>query len=540
MAERNAAASESYQKTERHFTFLWVPAIVIGVLVLGGVTFRTTFQIEKLRQQSVVEATLSLANEKVDRLDKRIVEEDGVVLAVADVGALTSIPRRWLPTAARETPTVRAILILDPQGPSHDVLAFASRAGGGPEDDAFRRLLVERIYPDLSLGEPLDELRHLHKVYGGQSYLISYALRTNAPHPYLVVAWHDVPRIVHEILPRLFPDAAGASRVNVIDEDGRVVFGPPLRGGDFTVGRPFPTTLYNWRLQVTLTSAQELGARVERRRLLEMLMVGLSCVIIVAGIAVVIVAAERERRLSALKSDFVANVSHELKTPLSLVRMFGELLLSGRVASDDKRREYLQIIVNESERLTALIENVLDFAKVERGKSAFEFHEGDVGQAVLRAVDVYRYRAEREGVEVEVSIDSRLPRVWFDERAFELLLMNLLDNAFKYAREGKKVSVDVRSTRNALELRVIDQGPGVPAAERRRIFERFVRGSAVADRQVRGSGIGLALVKHIAESHGGEAWVESEIGQGSTFVVTIPVRKTGPQAIPKRTDPAVS
>jgi two-component system phosphate regulon sensor histidine kinase PhoR len=539
VAERNASAADGYPKTERHFTFLLVPAIVVGVLVLGGVTFRTTFQIEKLRQQSVVEATLSLANEKVDRLDKRIIEEDNVVLAEADVGALASLPRRWLPTASRETPTVRAILILDPQGPTHDVLAFASRAGGGPEDDAFRRLLVERIYPDFSLAEPFDELRHLHRVYGGQSYLISYALRTNAAHPYLVVAWHDVPRIVHEILPRLFLDAAGSSRVNVIDEDGRVVFGPPLRGGDFTVGRPFPTTLYNWRLQVTLTSAQELGARVERRRLLEMLMVGLSCVVVVAGMAVVIIAAERERRLSALKSDFVANVSHELKTPLSLVRMFGELLLSGRVASDEKRREYLQIIVTESERLTALIENVLDFAKFERGKSAFEFHEGNVGQTVARAADVYRYRAEREGVEVDVSIDPQLPAAMFDERALELLLMNLLDNALKYAKEGKRVSIDVRTGAGALEIRVTDKGPGIAPHERRRIFERFVRGAAGTDKQVRGSGIGLALVKHIAESHGGKAWVESELGRGSTFVVAIPFGTTSGAEAPMRSDPLV-
>jgi len=538
VADRSSATTDGSPKTAR-LTFFWVPAIVVGVLVLGGVTFRTTFQIEKLRQQSVVEATLSLANEKVDRLDKRVIEEDNAVLEKAELSALGSLPRRWLPSASRETPTVRAILVLDPQTPAHDVLALAWRGGGGPEDDAFRRLLVERIYPDLSLGEPFDELRHLHKVYGGQSYLISYSLRTNAAHPYLVVAWHDVPRIVHEVLPRLFADAAGSSRVNVIDEDGRVVFGPPLRGGEFTVGRPFPTTLYNWRLQVTLASAQELGARVERRRVLEMLMVGLSCVVVIAGMAVVIIAAERERRLSALKSDFVANVSHELKTPLSLVRMFGELLLSGRVASDDKRREYLQIIVNESERLTALIENVLDFAKFERGKSAFEFHEGDVGQAVARAADVYRYRAEREGVEVEVSVDPKLPVTMFDERALELLLMNLLDNALKYAKDGKRVLIEVRSAKNGLEIRVIDKGPGIPASERRRIFDRFVRGSAGAEKQVRGSGIGLALVKHIAESHGGKAWVESEIGEGSTFIVTLPVRGSPVQQAEMRSDPLV-
>ena len=534
MAERSATPSDGAHKRERHFVFLWVPAIVVGVLVLGGVTFRTTFQIEKLRQQSVVEATLSVANEKVDRLDKRIIEEDTVVLAVADVAALTS---RWLPTAARETPTVRAILVLDAQGPSHDVLAFASQTGGGPEDDAFRRLLVQRIYPDLALGEPFDELRHLHRVYAGQSYLISYALRTNGPRPYLVVAWHDVPRIVHEIFPRLLLDTAGSSRVNVIDEDGRLVYGLPMRGGDFTVGRRFPTTLYGWRLQVALTSAQELGARVERRKLLEMLMVGLSCAVVVAGMAVVIVAAERERRLSALKSDFVANVSHELKTPLSLVRMFGELLLSGRVASDEKRREYLQIIVTESERLTALIENVLDFAKFERGKSAFDFYEGDVGQAVVRAVDVYKYRAEREGVEVEVAIDAHLPPVMFDERALELLLMNLLDNALKYAKDGKKVTIDVCATASEIAIRVSDKGPGVPPHERRRIFERFVRGSAGTGKQIRGSGIGLALVKHIAESHGGRAWVESEPGQGSTFVTTIPFSKRALEKAVMHSDP---
>jgi two-component system phosphate regulon sensor histidine kinase PhoR len=123
----------------------------------------------------------------------------------------------------------------------------------------------------------------------------------------------------------------------------------------------------------------------------------------IAGVAIVVNTSVKERRLAALKSDFVANVSHELKTPLALIRMFGEMLLSGRVSSDDKRRQYLQIITSESERLTALIENVLDFAKVERGKAAYDFAPGNVGEVVARAVEVYRYRAEREGMEVELA-----------------------------------------------------------------------------------------------------------------------------------------
>lgn len=513
------------ERTARLLTFLLVPSIVVGVLVLGWVTFRTTFQLDKLRQQSVIEATLTLANEKVDRLDKRIVEEDNVVLAEADLSNLPHIAHRWLLTAARETPTVRAILVLDPHAPGHDVVAFTSRAGGGPDDDVFRRLLVERMISDMDLAEPKEELRHLHKTYGEQSYLISYSQRsTPAGRPYLIVAWHDVSRIVHDMMPRILADTGSSgARFNVVDEDGRIVFGPSLRGGDLLVGRPFPTTLYGWRLQVALSSAEELSAKVERRRLFEALMVGLSCIVVVAGILVVVFAAERERRLSAMKSEFVANVSHELKTPVSLIRMFGELLLSNRVASEKKRSEYLQIVLNESDRLTALIDNVLDFAKLERKKSAFELSEGDIGQITTRAVEVYRYRAEREGVELEVEIEGPSPRGILDERAIELAIINLIDNALKYAKDGRRVVVTVGTRGKRAEIRVKDFGPGISEEDKRRIFERFVRGRAQGGAPVRGSGIGLALVRHIARAHGGKAWVESEVGKGAIFVLAIPM-----------------
>lgn len=513
---------------ERLLTFLLVPCIVVGVLVLGWMTFRTTFQLDKLRQQSVIEATLTLANEKVDRLDKRIIEEDNVVLAETDLSDVPHVAQRWFLTAARETPTVRAIVVLDLDSQQKDVIAFTSRAGGGPDDDAFRRLLVNRLIHDIDLtGLPPDELRHLHKNHDGQNHLISYAKRLGAHgQSRLIVAWHDVSRIVHDMMPRLLADTGSSGAVfNVVDDEGRIVYGPPLRGGDLLVGRPFPTTLYGWRLQVALTSAEELSANVERRRLFEAVMVGLSCVVVIAGMLVVLFAAERERRLSAMKSDFVANVSHELKTPVSLIRMFGELLHSNRVASDEKRREYLQIILNESDRLTALIDNVLDFAKLERKKFAFELSESDVGQIAARAVEVYRYRAEREGVELEVDIEPPSPRALVDVRAMELAVINLIDNALKYARDGKRVVVHVRAHSQRAEVRVQDFGPGIPEEERHRIFERFVRGRPTSPTPVRGSGIGLALVRHIAEAHGGQAWVESDVGKGAVFVIAIPLAK---------------
>jgi two-component system, OmpR family, phosphate regulon sensor histidine kinase PhoR len=521
--------------------FVLLPAVLVAVGILAYFTFRTTLQVERLRQQSVLEATLGLANEKADRLDKRIIDEDNVVMAIADPQRLTDLTTRWLPTARRETPTVRAILVLDEW---NTVLAFASRAGGAfADEESFRRLLVQRMIPDMELAKQApEELRHLHHEYRGQSYLLSYWQRVvqppasstaGRPHTYLVVAWHDVGRIVKEAMPALFSEAAATpARVNVLDEDGRIVYGPPLRSGEFTVSVRFPTTLYGWHVQVSPSASDELLARVENRAMLERVMVALSCVVIVLGVAVILLAAERQRRMSSLKSEFVANVSHELKTPLALVRMFAEMLQSGRVANEEKRQQYLDIIVGESERLSALIENVLDFARVERGRQAYEFAEGSIADAVSRAVNVYRYRAEREGVELVTELEPGLPTARIDERAIQLAVINLLDNALKYASGSEVVTVRVTRENGSVVVRVVDRGPGVPPEDRERIFERFVRGSTARGSgagapPVRGSGIGLALVKHIAESHGGRAWVEAggagaAGAVGASFAVSIP------------------
>jgi two-component system phosphate regulon sensor histidine kinase PhoR len=379
---------------------------------------------------------------------------------------------------------------------------------------------------EMDLAEPRDQLRHLHHVVDDDNYLISYWQRDHRDGRYLVVAWHDVPRLVHEIMPALYRDLDRSSRMNVIDEQGRILYGPPIQAGSFTVGLKFPTTLYNWRLQVALTSAEGLTQRAVRQRLVQLGVVGLAVLIAVVGTFIVVRASVQERRLAALKSDFVANVSHELKTPLASVRMFAELLTTGRVASDDKRKEYLQIILGESERLSNLIDNVLDFAKVERGKEAYEFREGDLGDVVTRAVDMQRYRAERQDIELTVEVENT-PAV-FDSRALELAVVNMIDNAFKYAKGTEEVRVTVQPVPDdeggGAKVRVVDEGPGIQEDEQQVIFDRFVRGRDAKDRHVRGSGIGLALVKHIADSHGGEVRVESPVqdGRGTAFELRIP------------------
>jgi two-component system phosphate regulon sensor histidine kinase PhoR len=520
-------------RVARARTWVLVSIIIVAAVVLAVVTYRTTFQLEAIRAQAVFEATLGLADEKVDRVDRAIVEVDDAVMALGEGARADEIPRRWRSQIPRQTPTVTHVLVFDTT-PARAVVAFASRLPS-PADDGLRLLMLRRVLPDLDLGAlPFGQLKHLHRAYDGVFYLVSY-WRAQQLRPdgsaveRLVVVNHDRDALARELLEQVVPDVRSATaRVNVVDDEGRVIIGVPLSKSDLIVAKRFPTTLYAWRLQVAPTASGELADKARRRRLLEMSLLALSCVVVVAGVVALLLATAQERRLAALRAEFVANVSHELKTPLALVRMFGELLMTGRVASEEKRRDYLSIIVRESERLTALIENVLDFARVERGKAAYEFASSDVASVVGRAVEACRYRAETEGMRLETSVGDGVGEAVIDERALQLALINLIENAIKYAPGTELVRVEVeRDGASHLRVRVVDRGPGIDPDDRERIFERFYRGKRAGDRQVRGSGIGLSIVQHVVVAHGGEVTVEATRGGGSTFVVRLPV--SGPR-----------
>lgn len=497
---------------ERLVLFALVGVVVLAVAVLFSILFRSSFQLEKIRERSVVDATLLLATEKADRLDKRIIEQDNAVMSLTEGDRLENFGDRWLEVASVQTPSVRAVLLVDLSTPARDVLAYASRAPG-PEDDSFRRLLLQKLWADLELGGPGREvLRHHHVSGVEKSYLVSHWERERAGRPVLLVAWHDIPRIVHDLFPQLYAEESGQpSRVNVVDAQGRIVFGPPLSRGSLTLGRQFATTLYKWRVNVSMTAAEELAEALERRRLLEMGLVSVASLIVVVGLVVIVMGTIRERNLTLAKSDFIANVSHELKTPLSLVRMFSELLLEGR-APGEKQKQYLEIIVTESERLSALIDNILDFARVERGKVSFEFRLANLNELAVRATDVCRGRAERQNVELVLELPEEPVIAKVDERALEIALINLVDNALKYAAKSRRITVGLEATDARAVFAVSDQGRGISKDESRRIFERFVRGAQEAGHAVRGSGIGLSLVQQIALAHGGKAWVEDAGG----------------------------
>ena len=233
----------------------------------------------------------------------------------------------------------------------------------------------------------------------------------------------------------------------------------------------------------------------------------------------------REMALARLKSDFVANVSHELRTPLALIRLYAETLELGRLTTPEKFQEYYRIIRKESERLSALINNILDFSRIEAGRKEYEFKETDIAVLVHNTLESYRYQIEQNGFSFEEHIADDLPPVQVDREAIARSLLNLVNNALKYSRDRKYIGVNVYRANGSVKLEVIDKGIGIPPAEQAKIFEKFYRVGDPLVHNTKGSGLGLSLVRHIVQAHGGEVSVESSPGSGSKFVIVLPVQR---------------
>jgi signal transduction histidine kinase len=231
----------------------------------------------------------------------------------------------------------------------------------------------------------------------------------------------------------------------------------------------------------------------------------------------------REMALARLKSDFVSNVSHELRTPLSLIRLYAETLEMGRLKSADKAQEYYSIIRKESERLTALINNILDFSRIEAGRKEYDFRETDMRELVHNTLESYRYQIEQNGFAFEEKIAEDVPPLRVDREAMARSLLNLVNNALKYSQDRKFIGVNLFRDNGSVRLEVVDHGIGIPAPEQGKIFEKFYRVGDPLVHNTKGSGLGLSLVRHIVQAHGGEVQVDSAPGRGSKFTITLPV-----------------
>jgi signal transduction histidine kinase len=495
------------------FAAFALPAIVLPALILAVLGYLSLRQWEasaELLFKEQARDMASMAAEKVEmvlrRAEDKILDRIHSTLRASDVapGAF----QRLLDTL----PLIQRLSLFDRRGR----LLFPPAWMG--DDAGFFAGLLAEISPSF-----WERGGRRHFSLGDQVILAAVLKEGIAV---LVMLSRNPEVLRREILGPTLDTLEGSTILAVLDRDGRPVYSrQPLDRADRIVSVSFGEALASWRLALYQPHGMSPQQAVRGQIVIFTAAFGLLLVVLAAGLVATYRLVQRETEMARLKADFVANVSHDLKTPISLIRMFGETLEMGRVADERARQEYYRVITRESERLTRLIDNVLDFSRLERGGREYAIVPTAVEPLVRETLEAFSYPLSQQGFNVEVAVPPDLPEVPMDGDAVSQALANLVDNAIKYSGDRKVLRVDARIEGGELALSVADQGIGIPREEQARIFEKFYRVGRSETQGRRGSGMGLALVRYIAEAHGGRVSVESRPGEGSRFTLWLPLTR---------------
>lgn len=502
---------------------LAIGVIVLSTAVLSLVNYHYTVGRENLAENSLVQSNIKLALHYVDLIEQRMVENDRILLDMIDIDKSSEWPS-MVEKIKDSDLNVDQVYFLRPDSnyPLFPIYSYEIRnqweAFGANFD--VKELNIE----SLNLNQP----HHLHKARAGDYFFASYVLKENREGERILVCYQmNIGRIT-QLLSRHLHDLQDRFFVSIVDYDNNEVYGQPIsRSSKYFFETRFPTTFYKWILQIVPRNYAELELGMINQRRANLFFIFLSMSLVFVSLAVIYVGWRRDRQLRQLKESFIGNVSHELKTPLSLIRMFSEILVMGRVKSEDKKLEYCRIIHNESDRMSRLINNLLDFANLTQGIESKHFEKNNIAEIVTKTLEAYRYEIQQHGYQLNFETTPGIPDSFVDSNAITMAFLNLLDNSVKYSRDRKQIDVRIAQTDGYVDLSVSDKGVGIPTGEHHKIFEKFYRGSDPQVRRVRGSGIGLAITKYVAEMHGGEVLVESEPGKGSMFTLRIPIRRMG-------------
>lgn len=419
------------------------------------------------------------------------------------------------------------------------------------EDPASRAVLLRKLQDLASLKRAIVAFSD---TIDGRPHYVQAQLRWSSPAreelTSLMAFAVDAERLRTEYLPSLLatrlqslqqPAGFPPLRLALEDGDGRTVVQGHGADDSFVDARTFPLVFFdkellefaapyearreNWLLRTTY-GTDDIPAVVSASTRPQKILMGVVAVLMSIGMFLVIRAAAREVRLAELKSNFVASVSHDLKTPLALIQLFAETLELGRVRNPDRAQEYYRIINLEARKLTRLIENILDFSRMEAGLRPYTRQPEDLGVIVDRVVEMMAPQFTQGRFSVQVRRDDPLPTVMADVLAVERAVENLLTNALKYSGDSKQIEVAVMSVGQEVQVRISDRGIGIPRQELRRIFRKFYRVQQELGGGPQGTGLGLAIVEHTMRGHGGSVSVDSTPGVGSQFTLHFPIDGT--------------
>ena len=316
-------------------------------------------------------------------------------------------------------------------------------------------------------------------------------------------------------------DVFNSISVSLYDSDGTQIYGKKQPADIPSTFRAALVSGLPWDIKLVNANLEADQSQFAQRRRLMMAGLGILALLVIAVSYLISRAVSRELAAARLQADFVSAVSHEFRTPLTSMRQFTEMLNEDDSLPAEKRRVFYQAQARATNRLSRLVESLLDFGRMEAGARPYRLEPMDVGRLVKTIVEEFLQETGSVHSEIECVVPIESTQVKGDGDALAQALWNLLDNAVKYSGENKKIQVEVEEG-DPVIIRVRDQGFGIPSSERSRILRKFVRGSNANAQGIKGTGIGLAVVKHIVDAHGGKILIESEPGKGSTFTIQLP------------------
>ncbi len=384
------------------------------------------------------------------------------------------------------------------------------------------RILEELVIPkiknrltDLPLDTPINFL-----LSEKQCYLLCLG-KNSVEEPRIWGFLVSIERLNHEITSGLGKLAQGGYQIT--STEGRRIISSqivlPPEGNSTVITEGFIKT---FPLKIDLYLGESVQQKIRNQVLLYTIFLAIMLIGLGTGIYLLIKSTIREVKLARMKSDFVSTVSHELRTPLSLIRMYGELLEFKYAKNDGEKQKYYEVITRESKRLTQLINNVLDFSRIDAERKEYHLIEDNLAAVVENTIAAFKTHLTGKEFTIKTNFASDLPLVKIDKDAISQMVLNLLDNAVKYSKDEKYIEINLKKVNTQIELEIIDTGIGIDPKHFDKIFERFYRIESGLTRETRGTGLGLALVKHIAEAHEATVEVKSKVGQGSTFTVKFP------------------
>jgi signal transduction histidine kinase len=311
----------------------------------------------------------------------------------------------------------------------------------------------------------------------------------------------------------------------IYDNKGRQIAGEETANGEIFSTLNLKNYFTGWKIELYLRAGVFKEA-ADKKMLIYFWVAAVVIILMLASSILASKAVLKQAKLNKLKNDFIATISHELKTPLSSMRVLVDTLLEGRCESKQQETEYLQLISKENIRLSRMIDNFLTFSRMERNKQAFDFAPASPAEIAKAAAEAVQTKFNKENCKFTVTIDDYLPSITADKDAMVTVLVNLLDNAYKYSYDNKQIELNVFAEKELLRFAVKDNGIGMTRRQMKKIFDRFYQADTSLARRAEGTGLGLSIVKFIVDAHKGKIDVESKPGKGSIFTVTLPVIKT--------------